>query len=108
MKHWMISGILMAALTGCASQAINKMNVGLGNAMNQHISSLERALGEPVEVMREGNQTRYRWFKESQIEPCNVEAWADVEGLIRKTSWSGYRIACEGFAGGLSSVFPNT
>jgi len=35
-----------------------------------------------------------------------VDAWADVEGLIRKTSWSGYRGACEEFAGGLSRVFP--
>jgi len=107
MKQWMISGVLMVALTGCASQAINEMNVGLGNAMGQHISGLERALGKPAEVVREGNQTHYRWFKESHIEPCNVDAWADVEGLIRKTSWSGYRVACEEFAGGLGRVFPN-
>ena len=106
MKQWMISGVLMVALTGCASQAINEMNVGLGNAMGQHISGLERALGKPAEVVREGNQTHYRWFKESHIEPCNVDAWADVEGLIRKTSWSGYRGACEEFAGGLIRVFP--
>ena len=106
MKRWMISGVLMVALTGCASQAINEMNVGLGNAMGQHISGLERALGNPAEVVREANQTHYRWFKESYIEPCNVDAWADVEGLIRKTSWSGYRGACEEFAGGLSRVFP--
>ena len=70
---------------------------------NTYVS--EKALGTAAEVVREGNQTRYRWFKENHIQPCNVEVWADVEGLVRKTSWSGYQGACEEFANGLLSVF---
>ena len=105
MKQGLLAVGLLVGLIGCASQAIDEMNSGLGHAMGEHIGSLERALGKPAEVVREGNQTRYRWFKENHIQPCNVEVWADVEGLVRKTSWSGYQGACEQFASGLSSVF---
>ena len=78
-RQWVIGSTLILGLLGCASQAIEEMNSGLGLAMSQHISSLENALGKPAEVAREGNQTRYRWFKESHIEPCNVEVWADEQ-----------------------------
>ena len=105
-RQWVIGSTLILGLLGCASQAIEEMNSGLGLAMSQHISSLENALGKPAEVAREGNQTRYRWFKESHIEPCNVEVWADDKGIVRKTSWSGYRGACEPFAEGLIRVYP--
>ena len=105
MKQRILVVGLLAGLVGCASQAIDQMNSGLGHAMGEHISSLEKALGAAAEVVREGNQTRYRWFKENHIQPCNIEVWADVEGLVRKTSWSGYQGACEEFASGLSSVF---
>ena len=91
MKFWLIAVVVGLGLAGCTSQAIEQMNSGLSSALGQHVSSLEDALGKPAEVVREGNQTRYRWFKESHIEPCNVEVWADVEGLVRKTSWTGYR-----------------
>ena len=106
MKQWVIGVTLVLGLVGCAAQAIEEMNSGLSLAMGQHISGLENALGKPAEVVLEGDQTRYRWFKESHIEPCNVEAWADDGGLVRKTSWSGYRGACEPFAEGLSRVYP--
>ena len=106
MKFWLIAVVVGLGLAGCTSQAIEQMNSGLSSALGQHVSSLEDALGKPAEVEREGNQTRYRWFKESHIEPCNVEVWADVEGLVRKTSWTGYRGACEAFADGLTRVFP--
>jgi len=106
MKQLVIGAALIFGLVGCASQAIEEMNSGLGLAMGQHISGLENALGKPAEVALEGAQTRYRWFKESRIEPCNVDAWADDQGIVRKTSWSGYRGACEPFAKGLSRVYP--
>ena len=70
MKQWMISGVLMVALTGCASQAINEMNVGLGNAMGQHISGLERALGKPAEVVREGNKHIIAGLKKATLNPA--------------------------------------
>tara|TARA_B100000900_G_scaffold91206_1_gene74533 strand:+ start:15 stop:527 length:513 start_codon:yes stop_codon:yes gene_type:complete len=106
MKQRILVVGLLVGLVGCASQAIDQMNSGLGHAMGEHISGLEKALGTPAEIVREGNQTRYRWFKENHIQPCNVEVWADGEGLVRKTSWSGYQGACEQFAVGLSDGFP--
>ncbi len=107
MKQRLVVGLLLVGLIGCTSQAIDQMNSGLDNAMGEHINGLEKALGKPAEISREGNQTRYRWFEENHIQPCNVEVWADVEGLIRKTSWSGFQGACEQFASGLFSVFPS-
>lgn len=106
MKQWLISGALVLGLTGCASQAIDRMNSGLDFAMRQNVSHLIDALGQPAETSDDGDRTRYRWFKESHIEPCNVEVWADVDGIVRKTSWSGYRGACESFAEGLTRVYP--
>ena len=46
-RQWVIGSTLILGLLGCASQAIEEMNSGLGLAMSQHISSLENALGKP-------------------------------------------------------------
>ena len=93
-------------LCACSTTSIDNMNKGLSESMSSHISKLEDAFGKPAEVAREGNRTRYRWFAESHIEPCNVDVWADFDGLVRKTSWTGYAGACEKFAAGLNRVFP--
>ena len=69
MKQRILVVGLLAGLVGCASQAIDQMNSGLGHAMGEHISSLEKALGTAAEVVREGNQTRYRWFKKTIFSP---------------------------------------
>jgi hypothetical protein len=106
MKQWLVGGALVLGLTGCASQAIENMNAGLSLAMGKNVSHLSEALGQPIETTDQGSRTRYRWFKESHIEPCNVEVWADSDGIVRKTSWTGYRGACESFAEGLSRVYP--
>jgi hypothetical protein len=106
MKQWLVGGALVLGLTGCASQAIENMNAGLSLAMGKNVSHLTEALGQPIETTDQGSRTRYRWFKESHIEPCNVEVWADSDGIVRKTSWTGYRGACESFAEGLSRVYP--
>ena len=74
MKQWLIGGALVLGLTGCASQAIDRMNSGLDFAMRQNVSHLIDALGQPAETSDDGDRTRYRWFKESHIEPCNVDA----------------------------------
>lgn len=97
---------LAVALVGCASTAIDSMNQGLSQAMGAPVSQLETALGTPAEVVNEGATTRYRWFAESYVEPCNVEVIADADGRVRKTEWSGYQGACESFAAGLDRVFP--
>ena len=95
-------------LVGCATTAIDSMNQGLSQAMGEPVSQLESALGDAAEVTVEGANTRYRWFSESYIEPCNVEVVADSGGIVRKTAWSGYQGACEPFAEGLNRVFPAT
>ncbi len=94
------------SLAGCATTAIDSMNQGLSQAMGEPVSRLESALGQAVEVTVEGTNTRYRWFTESYIEPCNIEVVADSDGIVRKTAWSGYQGACEPFAAGLNRVFP--
>ena len=99
-----VIGFLVVA---CSPVSIDQMNRGLAKSMASHISGLEDALGKPAEIVREGERTRYRWFTESHIEPCNIDAWADFDGLIRKTSWTGYAGACERFANGLNRVFPD-
>ena len=106
MKNLISLVFILLSLSGCALQAIDDMNAGLSDAMGQHISSVESALGKPAEVARKDDRTLYRWFSESHIEPCNVEVWADMKGLVRKTSWSGYRGACVEFAKGLKLVYP--
>ena len=108
MKNLISLVFVSLSLSGCALQAIDDMNAGLSGAMGQHISSVESALGVPAEVAIKDDRTLYRWFSESHIEPCNVEVWADIEGLIRKTSWSGYRGACVEFAKGLKLVYPES
>lgn len=108
MRNWLILSFMVLGLSGCASRAIDEMNAGLTSAMGQHIGKVEAALGKPAEVIRKGDRTRYRWFLESNIEPCNVEVWADMMGLVRKTSWSGYRGACAEFAKGLTQVYPGS
>jgi hypothetical protein len=106
-----ISGVIIVAamgVTGCATTAIDTINQGLSKAMGAPVTQLESALGDAAEVTEEGTNTRYRWFAESYIEPCNVEVVADQDGIVRKTAWSGYQGACEPFAAGLNRVFPTT
>lgn len=100
------AGALALGLAGCSTVALDQMNSGLAQAIGQPVSQVESALGTAAEVTRDGAQTKYRWFAESVIEPCQVEVWADADGQVRRTAWSGYAKACEEFASGLSTVFP--
>ena len=108
MRNFLTVSLVFFSLSGCALQAIDEMNAGLTNALGHHVGKVEAALGKPAEVILKGDRTRYRWFSESNIEPCNVEVWADMLGLVRKTSWSGYRGACAEFAKGLKQVYPGS
>ncbi len=99
-------GISALILAGCSTAALNQMNTGLALAIGQPVTQVETALGASTEVSRDGTLTKYRWFAESYIEPCQIEVWADADGQVRRTAWSGYAGACENFAKGLSSVFP--
>lgn len=96
----------VVALVGCSNMGIDGMNQGLAQAMGQNVSQVQSALGTAVETSVENGQTKYRWFAESHIEPCQVEVWADGDGIVRKTAWSGYEMACREFATGLTRVFP--
>lgn len=98
--------VIGAVLVACSTVSIDQMNRGLSKSMASHVSGLEGALGEPAEIVREGERTRYRWFSESHIEPCTIDVWADFDGLIRKTSWTGYAGACAEFAISLERIFP--
>lgn len=100
------SAVVVLSLVGCTNTALNGMNQGMDQAMGQPVSQVQDALGEAVEMTTEGGQTKYRWFAESHIEPCQVEVWADADGIVRRTAWSGYEIACREFADGLTRVFP--
>ena len=105
LKFW-VMGVSALALIGCSSLSIDRMNHGLASAMGQNVSQLQSALGEAVETSSDSGQTKYRWFAESHIEPCQIEVWADADGVVRKTAWSGYEVACREFAEGLNRVFP--
>lgn len=94
------------ALAGCSTAFLDQMNSGLNQAMGQPISKVESALGPSAQVSQDGDRTKYRWFTESSIQPCDVQVWTDADGLIRKTQWSGYTEACREFANGLTRVFP--
>lgn len=98
--------IAVVAVAGCSNVGIDGMNHGLAQAMGKNVSQVQSALGTAVETSRENGQTKYRWFAESHIEPCQVEVWADADGIVRKTAWSGYEMACRDFAEGLTRVFP--
>jgi|TARA_B110000305_G_C19023713_1_gene440552 hypothetical protein len=93
-------------LSACSTKALDDMNYGLSKAMGEHVRLVEQALGKPAEVAREGNRTRYHWFTQSHIESCDVEVWADADGLVRKTSWTGYAGACERYAESFLTTFP--
>ena len=84
MRQWVIGSTLILGLLGCASQAIEEMNSGLGLAMSQHISNLENALGKPAEVAREGNQTRYAGSKRATLNPVMWKSGLTIRESFEK------------------------
>lgn len=107
MKPWIVVGLLAVGLAGCSMAPIEQMNTGLDRALGQPVARVTEALGAPDEVTRESDRVKYRWYAPHHVQPCSVEVWVDGQQVVRKTSWTGYVGSCEGYAAGLSRVYPN-